>query len=160
LRSSVLETNDLPRALKAVAEEFSSEGSAGFRLVVEGTARQFHPLLRDEVYRIGREALRNAFAHARARHIEAELTYGDRHFRMRIRDDGAGIDPDVVEAGRPGHYGLRGMRERSRRAGAILEIWSSPESGSEIDLRIPASIAYPQLRTRPRWHIFRKGAGS
>src|SRR6185369_17407879 len=95
-----------------------------------------------EIYRITREALRNAFNHARARHIEAEITYGDRAFRLRVRDDGEGIPPEMLEEGRPGHYGLPGMRERARQIGGKLEIWNGARAGTEIELSVAGSIAY------------------
>jgi signal transduction histidine kinase len=106
-----------------------------------------HPIIRDELYRIAREALRNAFIHARARHIEAELMYAERLFRLRIQDDGKGIEPAILAEGRPGHYGLPGMRERGRQIGAEVTIWSGTGTGTDIELSIPGSIAY---RTWPR----------
>ncbi len=150
LRSSTMITNDLARAVRALGGELSSEGSAAFELVVEGETRDLHPIVRDEVYRIAREALRNAFMHARASHIEAEITYGEHLFRLRIRDDGAGITPAILEKGRPGHYGLPGMRERAAEIGAKLEFWSGAGAGTEIDLSIAGSIAYGERPDRSR----------
>ncbi len=142
LRLSTLVTNDMEDAVRSMGDELSGEGSARFELLVEGQARELHPIVRDEVYRITREALRNAFTHAGARHIEAEITYGEQLFRLRIRDDGAGIAPAMLEKGRPGHYGLPGMRERAAEIGAKLDVWSGAGSGTEIDLSIAGSIAY------------------
>jgi signal transduction histidine kinase len=159
LRSSANNTNDLAQAITAVGKELAGEESPTFSLVVEGPARELHPILRDEVYRISREGLRNAFTHAQAHQIEAEITYGERFFRLRIRDDGNGIAPAILEAGHPGHYGLNGMRERARQVGAKLEMWSDVGTGTEIDLSIPASIAYNKARTRPRLRLFRSKAG-
>jgi signal transduction histidine kinase len=127
--------------------------------VVEGAASDLNPILRDEVYRITREALRNAFSHARARHIETEIAYGGRAFRVRIRDDGDGIQPETLEEGRPGHYGLQGMRERARQVGGKLDIWSKPGAGTEIDLAIAASIAYGRSTNQPLFRLFRKRTG-
>lgn len=107
--------------------------------MVEGTERDLHPIIRDELYRITREALRNAFRHAVAQHIETEITYGERALWLRIRDDGQGILTEVLEEGRPGHYGLSGMRERAQQIGAKLEIWSGANAGTEIGLRIVSS---------------------
>jgi signal transduction histidine kinase len=132
----------------------SKEGSATFELLVEGETRELHPIVRDEVYRITREALRNAFTHARASHIEAEITYGEQLFRLRIRDDGAGIAPALLEKGRPGHYGLPGMRERAAEIGAKLDIWSGAGTGTEIDLSIAGSIAYGKRRSGPGLRAF------
>jgi signal transduction histidine kinase len=129
--------------------------STTFHLRVDGNARDLHPILRDEVYRIGCEGLRNAFKHARANCVEADITYSDKLFRLRIRDDGIGIPSDILEAGRSGHYGLNGMRERALQSGGTLEIWSRVGSGSEIDLTIPASIAYSNSSKRSGWRLFR-----
>ena len=159
LRSSTVAGNDLADALRAAADEFRGDGGTAFRLKVEGAERNLHPILRDEVFRIGCEGLRNAFKHARAREVEGEITYGGRLFRLRIRDDGNGIPEEILASGRSGHYGLRGMRERARQSGATLEIWSRSGTGTEIDLRIPASIAYSNFPRRFVWRLFRDKAG-
>jgi signal transduction histidine kinase len=159
LRSSTTTTTDLAHALTCVADELAGEGSPKFRLVVEGAVRDLQPILRDEVYSIAREALRNAFLHARAHEVETEISYGDRLFRLRIRDEGDGIPQDILEGGRSGHYGLSGMRERARQAGGKLDIWSGPGTGTEIDLSIPGSIAYPKSARLSRWRLFQKTKG-
>ncbi|HEX3878113.1 MAG TPA: two-component regulator propeller domain-containing protein, partial [Bryobacteraceae bacterium] len=158
LRSSATAPSDLALAVKGLADELATPGSAVFRLVVEGAARDLHSMIRDEFYRVTREALRNAFRHARARHIETEIIYGQRVFRVRIRDDGDGMPSEILEKGRPGHYGLRGMRERAEQIGAKLEIWSGPAAGAEIQLSIAGSIAYRTSRRRPLLGLFRKKA--
>ena len=94
------------------------------------------------MYRIAREAVRNAFRHAQASHIEAEITYSERLLRVRIRDDGRGIDPAIADSGREGHYGLPGMRERAKRIGGQLNVWTAAGAGTEIELSIPGKIAY------------------
>jgi signal transduction histidine kinase len=159
LRGPGTATNDLVEAVRALGEELATQGSAGFQLVVEGPARELDPMLRDEVYRITREALRNAFLHARAHHVETEIVYGAREFRVRIRDDGDGIHRKTLEEGRPGHYGLQGMHERARQVGGALDIWSRPGAGTEIDLSISGAVAYGPL-THRRWlGMFRMRAG-
>ena len=147
LRSSTVLTNDLARAISALGEELATTennpNSAVFHLQVQGASRDLHPILRDEVYRIAREALRNAFKHAQAQRIEMEIQYGDRQFSLLVRDDGKGIDPKLLnEGGRPGHYGLRGMRERAELLGGKLTVSSGRDSGTELELRIPSSRAY------------------
>ena len=154
LRLSTVVTNDLARAVRAMGDELSNENSATFVLLVEGETRELHPIVRDEAYRITREALRNAFSHARAQHIEAEISYAEQLFRLRIRDDGEGIAPAILEDGRPGHYGLPGMRERAGEIGAKLDIWSGIGAGTEIDLSIPGSIAYGKRPGRSRLRAF------
>ena len=151
LRSSTLVTNDLDRAISALGQELAANqagnGSASFRVEVEGTPRNLHPLLRDEVYRIAAEALRNAFRHAQARRIESEILYEERQLRLRVRDDGKGLDPAVLRGeGRPGHFGLHGMRERATLIGARLDVWSKLHSGTEVELTVPASRAYATSR--------------
>jgi len=158
LRSSGTSTNDLAEAVSALGNELATPDAAAFRLVVEGPARELRPIVRDELYRIAREALRNAFSHARARHIEAELIYAERLFQLRIRDDGAGIAAEILETGRPGHYGLPGMRERAKQIGAKMTIWSGAGTGTEIELSVEGSIAYGTSPGRSRLRMFRKKA--
>ncbi len=147
LRSSTVVTNDLASAISTLGQELASgetnPDAAEFRVEVEGTPRNLHPILRDEVYRIAGEALRNAFKHAQAQRIEVEIRYDERHLRLRVRDDGKGIDAKHLnEDGQPGHYGLRGMRERAKLLGGKLAGWSERDSGTEVELSIPASRAY------------------
>jgi len=99
-------------------------------------------VIRDEVYRIGREALINAFRHSSAQNIELELEYAAAQLRLLVRDDGCGIDPDVLRAGREGHWGLPGMRERAERIGAHFHVWSSSTAGTEVELSVPSQIAF------------------
>ena len=151
LRSSAATTYELSEAVKAVGKELSTDDGAEFSLVVEGRPRDLHPIARDELYRISCEALCNAFRHAHARHVEAELSYGQREFRLRIRDDGEGIAEEILERGRAGHYGLTGMRERARQVGAHLTFWSRAGSGTEVELRLAGSIAYAASSRRSRF---------
>ena len=160
LRSSTTTTNELAQAVREVGNELATPGAATFRLMVEGPSRDLHPIVRDELYRIAREALRNAFSHSQAHHIETELIYTDRQFQLRIRDDGQGIPTEILEEGRPGHYGLPGMRERAKQIGAKLTIWSGAGSGTEIDLSIEGSNAYGgTLPGRALLSLFRKRVG-
>jgi len=163
LRSSTTVTNDLAEAIAALGEELGgrdgNSSSAKFRVAVEGKPHELHPSLRDDVYRIAREALRNAFCHAQASRIEAEITYSERLLRLRIRDNGTGIDPKLAETGREGHWGLQGMRERAQQIGAQLEIWSQSGAGTEVELSIPGSIAYAVSSGRPGFWLFRKTQG-
>jgi len=152
----------LENLFKTAGEELaSSEVSNGnrpaFRVTVEGTAQTLAPLLQDEIFQIGHEVLRNAFRHANARRIEAEIRYDDRMFRLRIRDNGKGIDRKIMEDGiRPGHWGLPGVRERAKRIGARLVFWSEAGAGTEVELAVPSRIAYANSRVRRRFGLFRK----
>ena len=161
LRASTIETNDLAAALNTIAAELAAnqtnQNSPVFDLQVEGASRDLHPILRDDVYRIAGEAMRNAFLHGEATRVEVEIHYDERQLQLRIRDDGKGIDPQIVtEKGRPGHWGLRGMHERAKHVGGNLEVWSKPDSGTEIELTIPASTAYATSTQRRSW-LSRKG---
>ena len=159
LRSSATTTNDLVGAIQVLGEELATEDSGAFHVLVEGSSRNLHPIVRDEIYRITCEGLRNAFSHARASQIETEITYGERLFRLRIRDNGEGITNSILEEGRPGHYGLAGMRVRARQLGGKLEIWSRAGAGTEIELNIASAIAYGASPGRSLFRLFRRKAG-
>jgi signal transduction histidine kinase len=164
LRSSTTVTNDLAKAIEALGEELSAyrtsaNGAAtDFSVQVDGTPQHLHPMLRDEIYRIAGEALRNAFRHADAHRIEVQIEYDTREVRVRVRDDGIGIDANVVgQQGRPGHFGLKGMRERSKGIGGQLDVWSERRAGTEVELTIPASVAYRGHAGR-RFRMFKSKA--
>jgi signal transduction histidine kinase/ligand-binding sensor domain-containing protein len=157
-------TNDLAQAISNFGKELLSiptgESVPEFRAQVEGTPRNLNPIVRDEAYRIAAEALRNAFRHAKASQIEMEIWYDERQLRLRIRDDGKGIDPRLVDGNRStGHWGLHGMRERAKLMGGAVDVWSELDSGTEVELKIPAAIAYVQPPTS-RWSVFSRSKRS
>jgi signal transduction histidine kinase len=128
-----------------------------YRVLVEGKPQDISPMFQDEVYRITREVIRNAFAHAAASRIEVEIRYDEDQLRLRVRDDGKGIDPKVLEAGgQSGHFGIPGMRERAQRIGAHLDFWSEMGAGAEVQLTVPASIAYQKRRNGHRFRLLRR----
>lgn len=134
---------DIVSALRSLAEDTSTTKPVAFRVVFEGKTRPLCLLVRDEAYRIAQEAFRNAVQHASASTIEAELTFGDKTFTLRIRDDGDGFDPERLEhSERGGHWGMRGMRERAAAINGKLEVWSEKGAGTEIELTVPAGVAY------------------
>jgi signal transduction histidine kinase/ligand-binding sensor domain-containing protein len=136
----------LSQAFSLVGEELLQDHPrTAFRVVVDGAPRELHLLVRDEAYRIGREALLNAFSHSGARRIEVELTYKRAELQLQFRDDGSGIDPKILGLGRPGHWGLTGMRERAEKMGARLDIRSGAGAGTEIELRISSALAYRDM---------------
>jgi signal transduction histidine kinase len=151
LRASTVESNDLAQAITTLGEQLATETrgatetrdiAVGMFVEVEGTPWDLHPIVRDEIYRVASEALRNAFRHARAKQIEVEFRYDERQLRLRVRDDGKGIDSKFLAAeGRAGHFGLHGMRERAKLMGGRLTVWTAAESGTEIELIIPAAYA-------------------
>jgi len=147
LRASTVESNDLAQAITTLGEQLAAEASSatsvGLHVEVEGTPRNLRPIARDEIYRIASEALRNAFRHAEAQQIEVEIRYDQGQFRLRVRDDGKGIDATILTAeGRAGHFGLHGMRERAQLMGGKLTVWTAAESGTEIEFIIPVAHAY------------------
>ena len=155
LRASTVQTNDLARAVNTLGEELArdpaSDGSPAFRVTVGGGPRDLHPILRDEIYRIAAEALRNAFRHAQAQQVEVEIRYDNQQFRLRVRDDGKGMDTVVLSGeGREGHFGLQGMRERAKLIGGKLVVWSEVGAGTEVELIVPASSAYTKAQ-RGSW---------
>src|SRR5215472_2171432 len=144
---------------KALLPSMAMAKPPEFCVQVQGTSRELAPLVRDDVYKIASEALRNAFLHAHAARIEVEIQYDPRQLRLRVRDNGKGIDPTVLEAGaREGHYGLPGMRERAKLVGGKLAVWSELDSGTETELSIPASIAYAKSQGARRPMFWKRGA--
>jgi signal transduction histidine kinase len=149
LRSSTFEECDLATALGALGAELAvglePQAMPGYRVIVEGKSRELNADVRDDIYRITREAVRNAYQHANARHIETELTFDEADLSVRVRDDGIGVDPTILAGGqRAGHWGLPGMRERSDSIGGQLKVWSERDAGTEVELRVSAAIAYAQ----------------
>ena len=156
LRASTVERNDLAEAIRTLGDELATHANADqpptFSVAVEGQTRDLHPIVRDEIYKIAAEALRNAFRHAHAGRVEVEIRYDDEQFRLRVRDDGKGIDPAVLASqGLEGHYGLRGMPERAALIGGKLAVWSEVGAGTEVELRLPASIVYATSPRRNWW---------
>jgi len=151
LRADQAETHEFSEAIRTLAQELAqdlSQHSTAVRLNMEGTPRTLRPLIRDEIYRIVSEALRNAFRHAQASRIEVQLGYDERQFELRVRDDGKGIDPDLLrDDGLLGHFGLRGMRERAQNIGGKFTAWSALASGTELVLTVPGDIAYDGTET-------------
>jgi signal transduction histidine kinase/ligand-binding sensor domain-containing protein len=147
LRSEPAAQRDLAELLSAMAKELAAQhvhtNAPAFEVIVEGERRSLSPAFQEEVCSIARELLRNAFQHAHANHIEAEIRYDHPWFRLRIRDDGEGIDPTILkEGGRSGHWGLPGVRERAQRIGAQLDFWSNAGAGTEVQLMVAGSVAY------------------
>ncbi len=149
--------NDLPEAFAALGQELSQDHPADFCVVVNGEPRELHPVVRDEVFRIGREAIANCFQHANAERCETEINYDPRHLRIAIRDDGCGVEQTILEvAHRSAGWGMPGMFERATKIGAHLEVWSRPGMGTEIEVRVPAVIAYRSTTNESRWQWLRR----
>jgi signal transduction histidine kinase len=153
LRAPASGSDDLEKAFSTVREQLAEAESTGFRIIVEGPRRPLNPLIRDQVYRIGREALMNAFRHSGAATVEVQINYDASDLRLAVRDTGRGIDEQVLRSGREGHWGLIGMRECAEKIGAQLKVWSRPGAGTQLELTIPGHIAFtkPRSGNTPRW---------
>jgi signal transduction histidine kinase/ligand-binding sensor domain-containing protein len=141
LRTSTIETNDLAAGLRRATEGRMLNSSMAVKFSVAGSARDMHPIVRDEIYRIGYEAIRNACEHSSARQLEVTLNYAQ-DLTLRVKDNGIGMEPAVLAYGKAGHFGLLGMRERAGRIASKFTLVSSPNSGTEIMLVVPGGIIF------------------
>ncbi|XXF80137.1 triple tyrosine motif-containing protein [Myxococcaceae bacterium GXIMD 01537] len=161
LRSSAHDGRGVSDALAQVGEELAEGAPMSFRLVVEGAPRELDAAVQVELFLIGREALLNAFQHAGGTAVEAELRFDSSELLMRIRDDGAGVAPEILEmGGRPGHWGLAGMHERAARIGATLRVWSRTGAGTEVELTVPAAIVYQRRPIAAGWSRLKAAVGA
>ncbi len=140
--------NDLEIAFSRIREEVRLGAQVVFRMVIRGKSRALDPLIRDEAFRIGREALVNAFLHSGAELVEVDLEYAPRQLRISVRDDGKGITPESLQS-ECSHQGLSEIRDIAQRMGAKLKLLSRVEAGTEVELSIPAHIAFAS-ETNPR----------
>jgi signal transduction histidine kinase/ligand-binding sensor domain-containing protein len=151
LRTRSSEAAELASDLGAAAAEFAKVYPTQFDVTVTGKAPQLDTVVSEEIYRIGREALYNAFRHARATTIEVELTYAASELRLNLRDDGVGIPEQVMRNGAVDrHFGLPGMAERAKKIGARFSIFSRVGGGTEIEVKISSRLAYRPGRTSTR----------
>ena len=157
LRSTAESNYNLETSFSQVGKQLATNEPRDYRVIVEGTQRQLRPIIRDEVYRIGREAVVNAFHHSQASKIEVELEYSTKQLRVLVRDDGVGIDPNVLQSGRDGHWGLAGMRERAENIGGRLRVWSRARAGTEVELSIPGHIAFVSTPSTGWFQKLRRG---
>jgi signal transduction histidine kinase len=155
LRSSGENTHDVKLAFSRIPQELGIN-NVNYRVVVDGSPLPLQEVIRDEVYSIGREALVNAFRHSGASDIEVELRYDPDRMRVLVRDNGCGINGEVIRLGRDGHWGLSGMRERAERIGAKFKVSSGPSAGTEVDLSVPAQIAFQHPPNDTSWAWFAK----
>lgn len=162
LRSEPFKESNLEQILLATGRELASSQNGGYnapllRVIVEGQRKAERAMITEEIYRIARELLRNAYRHAHAGSIEAELRYEDDAFLLVVRDDGKGMDSETLkDRGRAGHWGLPGIYERAKGIGARLDIWSEVGAGTEVRLRVPGAIAYEKAGNGIRFNVFRK----
>lgn len=142
LRKLTAEAVSLEQAFAQIPDSLAPHVQTDLRLTVEGATRAIQPLIREEVYLVGREALANAFRHSRASQVEAVIQYEKEGLRVAVRDNGVGIDPAIIDSGRSNHYGLSGMRERVDRIGGEFSVSSAINAGTEIEIFVPGKIAY------------------
>jgi len=147
LRRRTSHANELPNRLAKYGEELSKDHTTSFTLAIVGTPKVLVSTVQDDAYRIAGEALSNAFRHASASRIEVEVNYDSSALRIRVRDDGVGFNKKVLMKGQTGHWGLAGMRERAQAMRAEFNMWSRETAGTEVELVVPASIAYPREQT-------------
>lgn len=157
LRASSQE-DDLREALLRAAEGCRQSASMhlNFEAVgpVEDTEPKMHPITREEIFRIGYEAILNACRHSQASMLEVKISYLP-DFHLSIHDDGQGMDPGIAAHGKSSHFGLQGMRERARRINGVLTVVSEIGVGTKVELVLPAKIVFP----RRNWKTFLKKAG-
>ena len=146
LRKSTVEANDLVEAFQRAIEDCRRRGTIDASLTVTGETKEMHPVVREEIYRIGYEAIRNAYTHSRGSRIVVALDYG-RDFTLRVTDDGLGVDSITAERGREGHFGLRGMRERATRIGATLSVNGDSGKGTTVVMTVPGRTVFLGARS-------------
>jgi len=154
LRAEDVERRSIGTALNRVGNDLATlyERAPVLRVIELGTEEFLHPIVFEEIFRIGREALLNAFRHSGAERVETEILFTRDVLSIRIADDGVGIDEQMLsEGGKPGHFGLRGMFERAQRIGAKLTVRSKPGAGTEVELSIARAIAIESNRKGWRW---------
>jgi signal transduction histidine kinase len=141
LRTSTTQRNDLSEDLQRAMEECRFQRNIELDVSVDGSGKEMHPIVRDEVYRIGYEAIRNACNHSGATRLSIALSYTS-DLVLSVRDNGSGIAPEIAAKGRSGHFGLIGMYERASRMRGKLTVSSSPGGGTEVELVVPRSIVF------------------
>ena len=141
LRTSTAERNDLADALREAIDDCVHDGSPKVTFSAVGDAKEMHPIARDEIRCIGQEAIRNACRHADASHLEIELVYAT-DLTLRVKDNGAGIDPVIAAEGKAEHYGISGMRERAAGIGGALRFVNRPGGGTEVELVVPGRVVF------------------
>ena len=151
LRTTASSQSDLEEALSRLRGEFSLPANVDFRVITEGEPERLRPLIRDEVYLIVREAVINAFRHSEASAIEVKVGYISRNLRVSVRDNGCGIDEELLKSGREGHWGLTNMRERAERIGGRFKVLSRAKAGTVVRLWIPGKLAFERASSNPFW---------
>jgi len=153
LRTASLSAADLVKSFSQLTNEFTRDPGTEIAVIVEGRERPLNAVTGHEVLQVGRQAITNALQHAHARKIHVLLSYGERHFELRIRDNGRGINEETLNLQRPGHYGIAGMKERAERLGGSISIGSRVGEGTEVSLTVPAHLLYQDDVHRSGWSL-------
>lgn len=138
MRSQVLETGDLPGALKNILQQMAAGTETKTQFAVNGRPRRLAPMVESNLLRVGQEAITNATKHAQAKLIQVKLEFGEKHFCLVVTDDGRGFEPASPSPSQDG-FGLVGMRERATELNGELDIRSVPGQGTELSFRLPLS---------------------
>jgi signal transduction histidine kinase len=157
IRADTKTGDELSASLAQYGNELSQLRKIAFAMIVNGSPYPLDPLVRDEIHRIGREAIGNSFKHSNGTRVEVAIGYGADQLQMKIYDDGIGLNSNLLSSGRPGHWGINNMRERARKIGASFEFSSEPHGGTLLVLEVPVRPA--NTRKRP-WHFVRSKANS
>ena len=152
LRSGSGDNSRLEDRFRSKPAEVADMAGIRYLVRVEGASSALQPPVLEEVFLIGQEAILNACRHAQASSIEVRVAYQPGHLALGVIDDGLGIDPPILRAGKLNHWGLIGMRERAKRIGATLTLTSTPNEGARVFLTVPADVAYPE---RSKKHFLR-----
>ena len=153
LRSAALSADDLVKSISQLSDEFAGRSGTVVDVVVEGRERPLNALPGNDVLQIGRQAVTNSLQHAHARKIHVLLSYGDRNMEIRVQDNGVGINPETLNSGRQGHFGISGMKERAERLGGSISIRSRPGEGTEVNLTVPGHLLYQTDGPRSGWRL-------
>jgi signal transduction histidine kinase/ligand-binding sensor domain-containing protein len=144
LRAAPLSAADLVKSFSQLANEWTRDAGTKIDVIVEGRERPLNATVGNDVLQVGQQAITNALQHANARNIHVLLSYGDEQLRIRVQDNGCGINEETLGLGRPGHYGIAGMKERAERLGGSISIRSRVGEGTEVDLSAPGNLLYQE----------------
>jgi signal transduction histidine kinase len=137
LRSAEIPSTTLDEALSDFQDELAPNDRARLRIAKRGRPKPVEPAVLHQIYLIAREAILNSLRHSQAEKIEVEIQYAPRKLSVVVRDNGTGIEPQLLHSGRKAHWGLTVMRERAANIGARLRIWTKLNVGTEIALSLP-----------------------
>jgi signal transduction histidine kinase len=153
LRTASLTAADLVKSFSQLTNELTREAGTKIDVIVEGRERPLNAVTGNDVLQIGRQAIANALQHSHAKKIHVLLSYGDRLLQLRVQDNGCGISGETLNLGRPGHYGIAGMKERAERLGGSISIGSRVGKGTEVTLTVPAHPLYQDDARRSHWRL-------